>query len=104
MDTDPTFGVFFMAKYDEQFRLRIVQEYLKGSVSTRALAACHGVGRTLIRRWVASYREHGVTGLRRKVVEYDARFRPSVLRLHGDVWLSPTSRYATRSLRRSSKS
>lgn len=68
-----------MAKYDEQFRLRIVQEYLKGSVSTRTLAACHGVGRSVIRRWVASYREHGVTGLRRKVVEYDARFKLSVL-------------------------
>jgi transposase len=79
LDIDPTFGVFFMAKYDEQFRLRIVQEYLKGSASTRTLAARHGLGRSVIRRWVASYQEHGLAGLRRKVTNYDARFKLLVL-------------------------
>ncbi|SOZ39146.1 protein of unknown function (plasmid) [Cupriavidus neocaledonicus] len=28
MDTDPTFGVFFMAKYDEKFKRRVVERYL----------------------------------------------------------------------------
>ncbi|WP_249202695.1 IS3 family transposase, partial [Burkholderia cenocepacia] len=47
--------------------------------STRTLAARYGVGRTVIRRWVASYREHGAAGLSRKVGQYDARFKLSVL-------------------------
>lgn len=68
-----------MAKYDEPFRLQVVQEYLNGGASTRTLASHYGVGRTVIRRWVASYREHGVAGLRRKVGHYDAQFKLSVL-------------------------
>ncbi|QTD91557.1 IS3 family transposase [Burkholderia anthina] len=69
-----------MAKYDERFRRQVVQEYLVGSASTRMLAKRHGVGRTVIRRWIASYQEHGVAGLRRKVGCYDAQFKLSVLR------------------------
>ncbi|WP_141684921.1 IS3 family transposase [Burkholderia stabilis] len=68
-----------MAKYDEPFRLQVVQEYLNGDASTRTLAARYGVGRTVIRRWVASYQEHGVAGLRRKVGHYEAQFKLSVL-------------------------
>ncbi len=68
-----------MAKYAERFRLQVVQEYLGGEASTRTLAARYGVGRTVIRRWVASYREHGAAGLSRKVGQYDARFKLSVL-------------------------
>jgi transposase len=79
LDIDPTFGVFFMAKYDEPFRLQVVQAYLNGDASTRTLATRYGVGRTVIRRWVASYREHGVAGVRRKVGHYDAAFKLSVL-------------------------
>ncbi|OOA52598.1 transcriptional regulator, partial [Burkholderia cenocepacia] len=48
-----------MTKYNEQFRQRIVDEYLAGGIGIKSLAARHGVGRTVIRRWVASYREHG---------------------------------------------
>ncbi len=31
LDTDPTFGVFFMTKYDEQFKLSVVQSYAQGT-------------------------------------------------------------------------
>ena len=68
-----------MAKYEEPFRLQVVQEYLTGGASTRVLATRYGVGRTVIRRWIASYREHGVAGLRRKAGHYDAQFKLSVL-------------------------
>ncbi|CAG9264206.1 hypothetical protein PUN4_450136 [Paraburkholderia unamae] len=51
--------MFFMAKCDEQFRLQVVQAYLEDNVSLRTLALRHGVGRTVIQRCVASYREHG---------------------------------------------
>ncbi|KVE03202.1 hypothetical protein WS65_22665, partial [Burkholderia anthina] len=75
----PTFGVFFMTKYNEQFKQRIVDEYFSGGIGIQSLAARHGVGRTVIRRWVASYREHGNAGLRKKHVCYDAEFKLSVL-------------------------
>ncbi|MCA8038070.1 MULTISPECIES: IS3 family transposase [Burkholderia] len=68
-----------MTKYNEQFKQRIVDEYFSGGIGIQSLAARHGVGRTVIRRWVASYREHGNAGLRKKHVCYDAEFKLSVL-------------------------
>jgi transposase len=79
LDTDPTFGVFFMAKYSERFRRRVVEEYLAGESGYRALGARYGVGFSMVRRWVASYRVHGVAGLRKKYSHYDAQFKLSVL-------------------------
>lgn len=68
-----------MTKYDERFRRRVVQAYLAGEAGTKTLAHRYGVGRTMVRRWVASYREHGEQGLRKKHSHYDARFKLSVL-------------------------
>ncbi|MBU9539304.1 helix-turn-helix domain-containing protein, partial [Burkholderia multivorans] len=52
-----------MTKYDERFRRRVVQAYLAGEAGTKTLAHRYGVGSTMVRRWVASYREHGEDGL-----------------------------------------
>ncbi|WP_155768733.1 IS3 family transposase [Burkholderia diffusa] len=68
-----------MTKYDERFRRRVVQAYLAGEAGTKTLAHRYGVGRTMVRRWVASYREHGEDGLSKKHSHYDARFKLSVL-------------------------
>jgi len=80
LDTDPTFGVFFMAKYNEQFRQQLEDEYLAGGIGVEGLAARHGVDYSMLRRWIASYENHGSAGLRKKFVRYDARFKMQVLR------------------------
>jgi len=79
LDTVPTFGVFFMARYDEGFKKQVVQEYLAGVVGYRALGAKHGIGQAIVRLWVARYRQHGEAGLRRKFSHYSAQFKRSVL-------------------------
>jgi transposase len=79
LDTDPTFGVFLMAKYDEQFRLRLVKACLREGTTVGDVARRHGVDYSMLRRWVASYREHGSAGLRRKYSRYDAQFKMMVL-------------------------
>ncbi|MGH8783213.1 helix-turn-helix domain-containing protein, partial [Paraburkholderia sp.] len=66
MDTDPTFGVFFMAKYSEQLKLKVVKQYLGGAGGTRALAERHGMSRSVVQRWVMAYEQHGHNGLRKK--------------------------------------
>jgi transposase len=80
LDTDPTFGVFFMAKHSEQLKLKLVKQYLAGAAGTGVLAQEYGVARTSLRRWIAAYEQHGREGLRKKYCDYDAQFRMSVLR------------------------
>jgi transposase len=43
LDTDPIFGVFFMAKYDERFKQQVVDEYRSGDIDLRALGSRYGL-------------------------------------------------------------
>lgn len=79
-----------MAKYEEQFKLKVVREYMTGNESGRSVAERHGLGHSLVRRWVESYRVHGLAGLRRQSGTYSAPFKQSVLRKIRDQRLSDT--------------
>jgi transposase len=79
LDINPTFGVFFMAKYDERFKRSLVDKYLSGSAGMDTLAKTAGIDKSMLRRWVAAYRAHGVAGLRKKHTSYSAEFKMSVL-------------------------
>jgi transposase len=78
-----------MTKYSEQLKLKLVKQYLAGVAGTGVLAERHGVSRTVLRRWVAAYEQHGREGLRKKFNHYDARFRMSVL---SHMWKKELSR------------
>lgn len=78
-----------MTKYDERLKLKLVKQYLDGVAGTRALAQRHGVTRTVLRRWVAAYEQHGREGLRRKCSHYDEHFKMSVL---SQMWKKELSR------------
>lgn len=71
-----------MSKYDEQFKLAVVQEYLSdGSAGYRAMAKRHGLtSHAMLERWVMAYRLHGSAGLSKKCRTYSAEFKLSVLR------------------------
>lgn len=68
-----------MAKYDEQFKLKVVRECLRGPKGVESVAARYELARSMVRRWVDSFREHGIAGLRRKPGSYSAAFKYSVL-------------------------
>ncbi|HDR9528099.1 TPA: IS3 family transposase, partial [Burkholderia stabilis] len=68
-----------MTKYNEQFKRQIVDEYLAGNAGVKALGKRYGLSYTLVHRWVARYREHGVAGLSKKYSHYDEQFKLSVL-------------------------
>jgi transposase len=79
LDTHPTFGVFFMTKYDESFKRSVVQEYLSGVVGYNKVGIKHGVNNATVRQWVESYLQHGEAGLRKQFSHYSAEFKRSVL-------------------------
>lgn len=77
-----------MTKYDEHFKLSVVQQYLNSSVGFETLAKRHGLSDGMVKRWVALFREHGQEGLRKKFSHYSAEFKLSVLQRMWDNELS----------------
>ena len=68
-----------MAKYDESFKLEMVQKYLGGQIGHRALAGQIGLDASLLRQWINRYQVHGIDGLRKKRSHYSAHFKLNVL-------------------------
>jgi transposase len=77
---DTNFWVFFMTKYDERFKLSVLQQYLDGEGGYVALAHQHGLAHSLVRRWVERVRAHGTEAFRKKFSHYGAEFKLLVLR------------------------
>lgn len=77
-----------MKKHTAQFKLSVVEHYLNGLDGYQAVAQHHGVGRVLVRRWVAFYRCHGAEGLKKKYAKYSADFKLSALQHMWDNKLS----------------
>ena len=71
-----------MAKYNDEFKLKMVREYLEGSLGYELLANKYNMpSSSPIEIWVRSYKEFGVKGLRRKSSkkEYPVQFKLDVL-------------------------
>lgn len=77
-----------MSKHDEHFKLKVVQEYLKGAAGSRALAKKYGCQMRSVEIWVSLYRAHGKKGLGKKYSSYSAEFKLSVLQHMWDNELS----------------
>lgn len=79
-----------MAKYNEQFKLAVVQDYLSDtSEGYRAIGRRHGLSsHVILQRWVAAYQLHGGAGLRKKCSGYSAEYKLSVLQHMWDNRLS----------------
>lgn len=71
-----------MAKYSQGFKLKIVQEYLKGKLGYISLAQKYSMpSSTPIEYWVRAYKAFGEEGLQRKTKreEYPVQFKVDVL-------------------------
>lgn len=83
-----------MAKYDEKLKLRIVRLYMSGRCTRTELSHRYKLDKSMIGRWLASYRRHGVFGVRKKYTFHSARFKLSVLKR---MWAKGLSRSETES-------
>lgn len=71
-----------MAKYSEEFKLQLVQEYLEGPLGYTLLAKKYALSnRSILKNWVRAYKEFGLEGLRRKKKKatYSVQFKVDVL-------------------------
>lgn len=71
-----------MAKYSDKFKLKIVKEYLEGSLGYGLLAKKYDIpDHSQVRVWVRAFREFGEEGLRRKQSNqvYTVKFKLDVL-------------------------
>lgn len=68
-----------MAKFDEQFKLKIAREGARGKIGLAQLALRSGVDYSTVRSWVAMYAQHGRAGIEKKREMYDASFKYRVL-------------------------
>ncbi|WP_330585606.1 MULTISPECIES: transposase [Clostridia] len=76
------FGVFYMAKYSDEFKLKVVKEYLEGIFGYRILAKKYEIPDTkVIRRWVRAFHSFGMEEIKRKRKKavYPVPFKLSVL-------------------------
>lgn len=68
-----------MAKYDEPFRLKAVQQYLSGEDSVKTVATRHGVSARNLGDWIKRFEQHGRAGLVGRGASYSASFKLMVL-------------------------
>ncbi len=68
-----------MSKHSTQFKLKVVQEYLKLG-GLKRLSHLYSIDTSDIRNWTLAYQAHGLSGLQKRVYQhYTAHFKLSVL-------------------------
>ena len=73
-------GVFFMSKYSNEFKLRVVEYSLNehhGCIDTARHFNIKGDYTVL--KWVRKYKEHGISGLIKNNQRYDGEFKKNVI-------------------------
>ena len=74
-----------MAKYRLEFKMKVVAEYLSGTISLRSLAKKYQFKSTIqIRTWINAYQTLGIEGLKRsrKSNSYSVEFKLKAITLY----------------------
>ena len=73
-----------MAKYNFDFKLKIVSEYLEGKIGLNSLGEKHDINPSQVKRWVNNYKIFGIEGLKRsrKKNSYSVELKLEVLALY----------------------
>ena len=68
-----------MSKYNKQFKLKVVKEFLKSGGQKR-VAHLFGISHSDVRNWVLAYQTHGVDGLTPNHQRHSVQFKVQVLK------------------------
>ncbi|SDI15445.1 helix-turn-helix domain-containing protein [Alteribacillus bidgolensis] len=59
-----------MAKYSEEFKIKLVTEYLNGNLGYKSLAKKYNMpSQTPIQDWIRAYKTKGIEGLKRRKIK-----------------------------------
>jgi transposase len=75
-------GCFFVVKYHEEFKQKVVDAYLAGEGGYSSLAIRFGIqSKTNIRKWVSAFQQFGKQGLapKKSITNYPVQFKIDVL-------------------------
>ena len=93
LDKNLTFGgAFFMSKYSEEFKLKVVNYYLDNHYGWEYVAKQFNIPAwTTVRKWVRKYEEHGGKGLiKNQKTSYTGEFKQNVVEYMHTNHLSAT--------------
>lgn len=68
-----------MTKYSIEAQLRAVHSYLEGKDSFVITAQKHNVNKSMLKRWVNKFREHGLSAFQETYTNYSVEFKLDVL-------------------------
>jgi transposase-like protein len=68
-----------MSKYSLETKLAAVKAYLNGVESFKETAEKHNVNMTMLKKWVAKFRAHGLAAFQKKYTNYSVEFKMDVL-------------------------
>lgn len=69
-----------MSKYSSEFKLKVVDYYLKEKHSYKETAKYFNIPAfDTVRKWIRKYQESGVKGLLKNQIKYDGNFKQSVV-------------------------
>ena len=73
-----------MAKYSFEFKMMLVNEYMNGQGGYKSIAKKHGLHHSIVKRWVANYKQFGEEGLMRSRQQqvYTFEFKLHVVELY----------------------
>ena len=74
-----------MAKYNLEFKLKVVKEYLEGNIGYASLAKKYNISnKSIIQRWVEIFKNQGYEGLeiKRKNSKYSFEFKLNTVNLY----------------------
>jgi transposase len=68
-----------MTKYSSETKLTAVHAYLNGVESFKTIAQKHNVSISMLKKWVAKFREHGLTAFQQSYTKYSIEFKMDVI-------------------------
>ena len=69
-----------MVRYERRFKMKVAREGAAGSVPVKALADAYGLDRSMVHRWIETYRQHGRESFSGRPRRYTTKFKISVLK------------------------